>query len=155
MEIEVDPAHKLAKLAKLLKEEAPKQMNRQLTKAMGQVVTPVQRAILGSTDEFLPRRLAKRVARTRLGHRVNKGRNPSVRVTAQPSHQTLRDPYRVDRGRIAHPTFGMPHSVSPWQLQDVKPGWFTEPAEDSAPIVQREILEVIDDFTEHIVKRLP
>lgn len=155
MDLEVDPKHKLRELGELLK-EAPRSLNREVSKGLAETAEPVEKEIRSSTDEFLPERggLAKRVARTRFSRRVNKGKNPKVTVKANPSHDTLRDPLRADRGRIAHPVFGMAHSRNPWQLQDVKPGWFSQPAEDSAPLVRRELIEAIDGFIEQVERQI-
>lgn len=157
MEIDAsDGADKLAKLSRLLKTEAPKEMSRALGKAVSGAVAPLKRVVLGSTDDFLPRRggLADRVSRSRITHRLRKGNNPKVTLTVRPSSQTLRDPLRVERGRIARPVFGMAHSRAPWQLQDVKPGWASEPIKDNAEIPQRALIEAIDDFTDRIERQI-
>lgn len=157
MDVRIEGAEKLGKLAQLLKTEAPKELNRALTRAVSNATGPMKRAILDSTEDFLPRRggLASRVAKSRLRHRVRKGRNPKVTIAAAKNSHTLRDPYRVDRGRIAHPVFGMAHSRNPWQLQDVRPGWFTQPAEDNADIPRRELMKQVDGLIELIERRIP
>lgn len=156
MKLEVDPQDKLRELARLLK-GAPKELNREVTKALGAVTDDVKREILGRTEEFLPRRggLARRVSRSKLKHRVTKsGKSPKVTITDPPDFQTLRDPSRVDRGRIAHPVFGMAYSRNPWQLQDVQRGWFSEPAADAQPLVKERLVETIDGFVEQVEQQL-
>lgn len=156
MKFEVDPKQKLAELAKLLKEEAPKAVNRQVTKALGEIVAPLKREVTTNTGNYLPRAggLATRASRSKLRHRIGRGKRPGVTITAPRDPQTFRDPARVDRGRIAHPVFGMAHSRNPWQVQDVIPGWFTKPLQESAPITQRALVEAIDDAITEIKKQV-
>lgn len=88
-----------------------------------------------AASERLPGRggLAARVAKTRMTTRVRTGRRAGVRITAEPN--TVKDPASIDRGRVAHKTYGK----LPWQFQSVRPGWFTDPMKAGAPAVRARI----------------
>lgn len=144
--IEVQGGEKLVALAKRLK-GAPKELRGELTKAITKTVQPLKAAAKKSAVERLPRRggLGKRVAKTTLRHkRKSTGRGAGIRIEAQTN--AVKDPLRIDRGRIRHPTYGH----RPWVLQNVRKGWFTEPMREGAPKVQQELLQAMDEIARKI-----
>lgn len=144
--IEVQGGEKLVALAKRLK-GAPKELRGELTKAITKSLQPLKAAAKKSAVEKLPRRggLGKRVAKTTLRHkRKATGRGAGIRIEAQPN--AVKDPLRIDRGRVRHPTYGR----RPWVLQDVRKSWFTEPMREGAPAVQRELIQAMDDIARKI-----
>lgn len=154
---EVRGVDKLVVLSRALKQLGDKDLMREVTKGITRSVKPLKANVKSSTGRFLGNRggLAERAARTSLPHRSRKtGQRAGVRIEAKPSHRTLRDPLRADRGRINHPVFGMAASRAPWVLQDVTPGWFSRPLEDGAPMVRREIVKVLDDVAEKFVRKI-
>lgn len=153
VEVDVRGAQQLVALSRACKQLGAKDLMSEATKAITASVAPLKRTVGDRTDEFLPKRggLAKRVARTRLAHRTRKtGKQAGVRIVAQPSHATLRDPLRADRGRIKHPVFGMAASRAPWTFQDVDPGWFSTPLEEGAPVVREELLKALEDAADKV-----
>lgn len=98
-------------------------------------VEPLKAAVKGGAGR-LPSRggLDKRVAGTRiLTHSRTRGNTPSVRLVA--GTNAVKDPASINRGRLLKPTFGH----RPWTVQQVRPGWFTEPLFKGAPLVRRSI----------------
>lgn len=153
LDMTVQGADELARVAAALKKAGDRELSKQLGKAVTASVKPAKKRVKSSTTEYLGQRggLAKRVSKTTLSHKTRKsGRSPRVTVLAKPGHKTLRDPYRVDRGRIKHPVFGMAHSRANWVFQDVRPGWFTTPMRESAPEAQKEILRALDELARRI-----
>jgi hypothetical protein len=58
----------------------------------------------------------------------------------------VKDPGRIDRGRIRHPVFGRWVEDSEGfkgVLQDVNPGWFSLPMRTASPAVRHEIVTAI------------
>ncbi|MFD6069442.1 hypothetical protein [Amycolatopsis lurida] len=144
--IEAEGGEKLVALAKRLR-KAPKELRSELTKAITQAMRPLKEAAKKSAIEKLPRSggLGKRVAKTTLRHkRKMSGRGAGIRIEAQTN--AVKDPLRIDRGRVRHPTFGH----RPWVLQDVRKGWFTEPMREGAPAVQQELLQAMDRIARKI-----
>lgn len=153
LDMTVEGADKLARTAAALKRAGDRELSKQLGKAVTATVKPAKKRVKSSTVDFLPRRggLAKRVSKTTLSHKTRKsGKSPRVTVLAKPGHKTLRDPYRVDRGRIKHPVFGQAHSRAAWVFQDVKPGWFSTPMRESAPEARKELVKAMDDLVRKI-----
>jgi hypothetical protein len=56
----------------------------------------------------------------------------------------------VDEGRIRHPLFANRKS---WFEEQVRPGFFTRPAEASAPRAQKAVLKVMDEFADEIHRK--
>jgi len=157
MGLEIKGTEDLIKLSRALKQLGEKDAQRALTKGITKSLKPLKQEVKAHAAKALPRRggLAKRVARTRLAHSTRKtGQRAGVRIEAKPSHTTLRDPERADKGRIKHPVFGMAASRAPWELQDVTKGWFSKPLEASAPDVRAELSNVMDDVAGDVLRKL-
>lgn len=155
MDIEFRGANDLAKLSKALKQLKDKDLKRELTRGITAAVKPLKAAVRVHALAKLPKGggLNARVAKTRLAHRTRTGRNAGVRIEAKPSFQTLRDPLRADKGRIKHPVFGAAASRSAWVLQDVTPGWFTQPLKDGSRVAREELEIAMEDLAEKVLKK--
>ncbi|MEV6879735.1 hypothetical protein [Amycolatopsis sp. NPDC051128] len=139
-------AEKLAALAKRLK-GAPKELRSELTKAVTKAVAPLKKSAKKSARDRLPQQggLAKQVSKTTLRHkRKNTGRDVGIRIEAQTN--AVKDPLRIDRGRVRHLTYGH----KPWVLQDVRKGWFTDPLEAGAPEVRKDLTAAMDTVARKI-----
>lgn len=149
MDMRIRGGEQLVRVSKALK-GAPKDLRSELTKGITRAVKPLKKAAKDEAKASLPRRggLGRQVARTKLPHRRRaSGQAAGLRVLAQPG--AVKDPRRIDRGRVRHPTFGR----RPWVLQDVKPGWFTRPMTEGSPTVRRELLQVMHDIERRIASR--
>jgi hypothetical protein len=99
-------------------------------------VVPLKVAVAAEPAKRLPRRggLARQVAKTRISTQTRmRGPNANVRLAA--ASNAVKDPAAINRGRLLKPTFGH----RPWTVQQVRPGWFTEPLVRGAPLVRRSI----------------
>ncbi len=99
-------------------------------------VEPLKTAVEAEPAKRLPRRggLAEQVAKTRIVTQSRtRGTTASVRLVA--ARNAVKDPASINRGRLLKPTFGH----RPWLVQQVRPGWFTGPLHDGAPMVRRSI----------------
>lgn len=145
MSLEVQGGDQLAALAKRFK-GAPKELRSGFTKAITKAVVPLKKAAKRSAQDRLPGRggLARRVAKTTLRHKRRAGASAGIRIEANTN--AVKDPLRLDRGRAKHPTYGH----KPWVLQDVRKGWFTDPMQEGAPLVRRELTTVMDDIARQI-----
>lgn len=146
MSLEVQGGEQLAALAKRFK-SAPKELRSGFTKAITKAVVPLKKAAKQSARDRLPGRggLGKRVAKTTLRHkRQNAGSGAGIRIEANTN--AVKDPLRLDRGRAKHPTYGH----KPWVFQDVRKGWFTDPMQEGAPTVRKELTTVMDDIARQI-----
>jgi hypothetical protein len=107
-----------------------------VTRAIGDAIEatgPVLEAAARSGASRLPKRggLAAVVAGTRINRKSTRRRGYyNLRLVA--GKNAVRDPGRINRGRIAHPTYGR----WPWVFQNVQRGWFTEPLKAEAPMIR-------------------
>lgn len=93
--------------------------------------------------------LRKAVARATAATASATGNRAAVRVRARqaampPSQRKL--PRHLNRGKWRHPTFGQ----EPWVTQQVKPGWFDDPARRRGPRVREAghavVIEILHDL---------
>lgn len=148
-ELRIEGAEKLARVSKALRHAGDKELAKEFRAGLTRAVKPMKAAAKKSALSTLPARggLAKRVSKTTMPTKRRGGaRNPGLRVTAKPN--AVADPMRMDRGRIKHPVWGR----GPWVLQNVKPGWFTKPMEDSAEEVREELVKALDTVAAKIVR---
>jgi hypothetical protein len=149
--IRVEGADKLSKLAKALKQAGDKELSKELYSALNRATKPMRAEAKKSAEARLPRTggLNRRVAKARLSTRRRAGRNPGVRIVATGMDQLE----QMDKGQVRHPVYG---KRDRWVLQlipDAK-GWFTEPMEEGAEDVRREILASIDEVAKKIERKL-
>lgn len=134
MDLRVTGADDLAALSKRLREAGNKDLRRELFRGIQRTTKPVRLAMSAHAGRVLPQRggLAAKMARSRFSTKTRTGRNPGVVIAVR----NPIDVRSIDRGRVRHLTFGH----RPWKDQAVAPGAFTEPFEDAAPVVRRELL---------------
>lgn len=109
------------------------------------ILTPLTRA---EARRRLPQRggLAERVARTpqptsaRIGSR---GASVTIRIGKRGSGARA-----AELGKVRHPVFGSSRFVS----QNVQPGWFSDVAKAKRNDVRHEVLAVLDDYNERLIR---
>jgi len=145
--VQVRGANQLADVAKALRRAGDKDLQRQLYAGLRRSAKPLIVAARDNAEKTLPKHggLNRRVARSRFKVSTRGGgRNPGVRVTAAGLDR------RVDTsGTVKHPVFG---NRDVWVTQKVKPGWFTDPMEQGAPKVRRELLVAIAEVARKVEK---
>lgn len=143
VDLSIQGADKYAAAARALK-SAPKELRAELNKAISRSVVPLRRAMKANAPKVLPRRggLGARVGRSSIATRKRTGaRNPSVRLEVKPT--AVKDPERIDRGRVRHPTYGR----RPWVVQNVPKGWASKPVEKHATQIRKDVIGAIDTVT--------
>ena len=146
-------AEEFAALARRLKEAGETGLRRELYKAIDEAAQPLAREI-GSVSHlkpYVPDRYAAVLA-SDLAVTTSKltGRNPGVRLIAK-GRVRKRKVQLLDSGAIQHPLFG---NRTRWftQRDGVKAGFFTGPAERSAPRIRAVILAAMHDVAGKITK---
>lgn len=140
VEIRVVNTEDFIALSRALRKYGGPALKRELTTGITQASKPLKQAAKASARDRLPHRggLGRRVARTSLPHkRRTTGSWAGIRIEAKPN--AVKDPYRIDRGRVAHPVFGR----GPFVFQDVPEGWFTEPMQEGGPEVTKGLLQAM------------
>ena len=146
--VETRGAEQMRRVARALREAGDKEMRAELYRGLNRAVKPLRQDAKLSAARVLPQRggLALRVARTRITTRRRTGRNPGLSLVALPN--AVKDPRRIDRGMVRHPVFGR-GSV----LQQVEPGWFSEPMRKGAPRVRRELVVALTMMERKLSRR--
>lgn len=121
-----------------------------LTEAIRRAARPLPDDARRSAQRLLPARggLGAVVSHTDMPVVLRaRGRRSSVLIAARSN--AVKDPGRIDRGRIRHPVFGRwvepPGAAFKGVLQDVNPGWFRIPMRSAAPEIRREIVRAIHE----------
>lgn len=149
-DLEVRGAEQLAVLAKALREVADKDLQRELYRGLNRVTKPVKEDIRKSAASKLPKRggLADRVAKSKIATKRRTGvRTAGIRIVGTSGY----DIKSMDRGVLRKPLFG---NRQFWYHQPITPGWWTDPLEASADTVREELVEVLEDIAEQVVKKI-
>lgn len=142
IELQVQGAENLARLAKELKVAGEGELRKELLRGIREAAKPMLAEVKEAARENLPKHggLNNAVAASKLAVRTRAaGASAGVRVVG-PRYRG------ADRGRLRHPTFGH----DPWTTQQVKPGWFTETLQHHAPDVRAHLVEAIEDIARRL-----
>ncbi len=159
----VEGADALLQLGKRLKAAGGAPVMKELRKALqagAKPITPATRkealrrlpSTGGSTKRAKKDPLNKRVAKApqRVTARVG-NTTASVRVTVAGKKSGA---YGANVGKVRHPVFARKGQPRKWVSQDVRPGWFDDPAEREAPKAQDEIVDVMTEFAKRLTRPL-
>lgn len=121
---------------------APKELRSELYRGINRAVKPVKAAIQSSAAAKLPKRggLAGIIAQSKVtARRRTSGGGAGIKLVTTSPHAIA----AMNKGRIRHPVFGMDVWVD--QFDSDSAGWWSEPVEENAPSVRKEILLVVKD----------
>ena len=145
-----DAASQFRDLARNLTLVGDDELRRELYSAVSGAARPLLDDIRRGMPDYMPDRYAATLgADLSLGSA--KGAEAGVRVWARPRVRA-RKLRRLDAGRITHPVFG---NRGRWvtQTAGMRPGWFTAPAQASAPQVRDAILAAMHRISEKALGR--
>jgi hypothetical protein len=151
VEIRVVDTEDFIALSRALRKVGSRELKSELTRGITAASKPLKKAAKDSARSILPSGggLGRRVARTSLPHkRRTTGGHAGIRIEAKSN--AVADPFRIDRGRVAHPVFGR----GPFVFQNVPKGWFTEPMESGGPAVRRELLTVMERVANKLARSI-
>jgi hypothetical protein len=148
LDAQIDVPAKLDLVVRTLRDLGDRELQRELFRGVNRVTEQLKQDARESALRKLPRRggLAERVAGAKLSTRRRGGRNPGIRVTASGMGQLG----ALDRGQVRHPVYG----DEPWVVQQVTPGWFSEPMEAGRDDVARALEELLDDLAAQLARKL-
>lgn len=143
----------LAELARdLRKFEGKKELTKQLRAEFRKPVPEVRKSIKARALSTLPKRggLNVWVSKVRVTAQIKmSGRSAGVRLKGGRNSSGGRTDVRaIDRGRVRAPSWGR-RGRGAWHTQQVKPGFFTEPAAEAKPW-RDACLKAIDNALEVI-----
>lgn len=141
-----DDAGQVRKVQAELRRLGDKDLMKAFYAGLNRATKPMKAAALTKGTTRLPRRggLAQQVAsKTKLGTNTARG---SVAIFARGRSQAR----RINEGQVRHPVYGRRGA---WVTQSVRPGWFTDPMQDGAPIARREVHDLLDDLAKQAARR--
>lgn len=133
--------------ARTLTAAGDKDLKREVTRALRDVVRPFAQQIVAEGAAVLPRRggLAGRVAAARIGQTTAMG-GANPRVSVNLSTREGYDLRRMDEGTVWHKVWGRP----PWIRQSVPAGGFSEAFSRGAPEVAEQVVSALEAVTRKI-----
>lgn len=142
MDVKITGADNLAKVAARVREVGDKSLKSELTKGINRATKPLREQAKKAAATKLPQSggLAALVAKSKFTTKTLTGSNPAVRIMVKGTGLT------TDKGFVKHRVFG----TDVWVTQQVQGGWFTDTMREGAPVVQKELLESMDDVARKI-----
>jgi hypothetical protein len=135
MELRIEGAENLSRLAVRLKDAGRNDLRKELLASIRTATKPTIAEVRASALDTLPSRggLAALIAASRMSTETRlSGKRVGVRLRAR----NARNIRRMDKGRLRHPLFG---NEKHWFTQSIPSGWFSEPIEKAAPEIRWEI----------------
>jgi hypothetical protein len=134
------------KLSKALKAAGQGGLRKELSRAVSQAAKPLIPKVRESARERGPK---KNKLNERLAKKPYRAQTRTGAQTAGVG--TKVDPRINSQGRIAHPVFGRPGSTVVQFDPDLK-GYFDDPLRASAPQVRADVVAVLEQFADRIVR---
>lgn len=128
----------LPEFSRRLRRAADKDLRVETLQALNRSSKPAREAVLSRLESYLPDRYAATLRRQlRMRTQLRGGRNSSVTIRGKAKGPTGERYVDVlDRGVLRHMAWG---NRGRWYVQQVTPGFFTEPMQDNAPVVRHEL----------------
>jgi hypothetical protein len=148
-----DLALQLQAVSARLKEIGEDGLARSLSTAIGKAVRPLPGEIRDGMRSYMPNAYAAVLAAdTKISRRTTQTED-GTKVTVYATNASFRQRRlsRLDSGILWHPVFG---NRKEWREQgapSVTPGWFSDPAEKSAPDIRAAITEALDEVVRKAV----
>lgn len=144
-------AEDFLRLSKALKGAGQQRLRSDLNKALKSAAKPIIPATRQEAVSRLPSRggLGKLVASEPQSIQVRTGKDPGVRVVVGKRKGGAR---ATERGFVRHPVFFRPPLVMRWVTQQVEPHWFSDAAQEQAPVVRKDLEKALEAIAERIVR---
>lgn len=149
-DFEIQGADQFLKLSKALKHAGRTELRKELNKRMRDGAKPLIPKARAEALSRLPQRggLAKQIAKEPARVQTRTGSDPGVRLVVGRKRGGARS---ANRGFIRHPVFGNREN---WVDQQVKPGWFDDPMQASAPDIRKALQQGIEEVADKIVREV-
>ncbi len=149
LDVSVSGADRFKALSDQLRAAGRGDLVKELQKALRDAVKPITPKSRAEATKRLPQSggLAGKVAKAPQRVTARAGQSSaSLRLTIAGKRSGA---YGADKGKVRHPVFGR---RGKWVEQQVKPGWFTDVVEAEKPQVRDEVVKVLDDFRDRIIR---
>lgn len=156
IDIKVSGAQDFVRLSKALKQAGQTDLRKGLHKALKQTVDQHKETVAEALASALPSGLSARGAAVKQATQVKTGKNPGVTVgirygKAGRGLGAANAKLVNASGSIRHPVF----SRSRWVAQSVGgSGWFDEGWRKAAPELRQELVAVLEDIANQVVRKV-
>jgi hypothetical protein len=165
LEVRVEGAAKLRRLAAQIRAEGDKGLSRQMSEALSRAIEPVRESIRASAAEAMPRTggyqaVFDKSLRFRKSQR-NSGTEASVILaTYAEGGKERRDVPALEAGRLRHPVWGRSRPgarkgerhANPWAVTSIRAGFWKRGTAKALDEAQKRMEDVIDDFASRLAK---
>jgi len=171
VDVDIRGDEQLERLYKRIKDVGDNELRKELLRGIRVAVKPITVAVKAAARSDLPQRggLAAEMGRASITSRTrttkSKQHEVGVRLIGQKEREASksarkgkkgndRPPSRyldivaLDRGRLRHPLFG---DRGHWYEQQIKPGFWTHTIDGQADVVQRDLVQVMDNVADKII----
>lgn len=141
--LEINGADQYASLSARLRVAGERGLQRELQQALTAASGPARQNVLDHLPVYLPNRYADDLeSQFKMRASGRGGSAAAVRIKgAATGPYGPRFVWALNKGKLRHPLFG---DRGHWYSQDVYPGFFTQPLQDSAPEVRKELVAAMD-----------
>ena len=151
VDLNVHGAAKLGAVANRLKETGDKDLRKELYRGIQRAGKPARAAVVAAAREVLPKRggvndFIADALKTRISTLANRSNDAAIRLTASRKGTDLRS---INRGRLRHPVFG---NRKAWSDTKVPKGWVEAAVVEQTPEIRKEIVKVLDDVAEKMLR---
>jgi hypothetical protein len=168
LEVRIDGAATLRKLAAQMRAEGNKDRSRAMGKALGDAAEPVKASVMAEAEKTMPSSggyasLLTKSLRFRMSRR-NSGREAQViLITYADGTKERRDIVALEKGQLRHPHWGRSSKLKRgvkagtiirhgWSVTKILPGFHKRGTADAMDNAQDAMLDVIEEYARDLVK---
>lgn len=165
LDIRVDGAAKLRKLAAQFRREGNKDLSREMSRAVSNAIEPIRRTVRASASEVMPaeggyKAVFDKSLKFRTSQRGGENTAQVQLITYASGKDERRDIRALDKGNLRHPIFGRSRPgrhkgervANPWAVTKIRAGFFKRGTDNAMDEVEKNLIQVADDFTRRLVE---
>lgn len=168
LEVRIDGAATLKRVAAQMRAESHKDLSRGMAKALDRSTEPVKASIRREADAAMPRSGGYQAAFSRslnfrLSRRTGGQRAQVILRTYADGTKERRDIKALERGVLRHPVYGRSRRVTsgpragsrdanPWAVTSIRGGFHKRGTDHAADEAQNALEHVITDYAQRLIK---
>lgn len=164
LEVRVDGAASLHRLAARMRAEGRQDLSRQMSEALSKAADPLKDTIRQEADQTMPRSGGYQAAfgkslRFRVG-RAGQSSSADVKLTTYADGSSERRDIRaLNAGKLRHPIFGRSRPgarkgerhANPWAVTSIHAGFWDRGVSGAMGQAEKQMQDVIDDYAHRLV----
>jgi len=152
VELRINGAATLHKVAAQFRREANKDLSRELSNALAKAIEPVKTSIRQSAEETMPRKggynpVFVKSMRFRVNRNTRGADGSATLVTFADGKTERRDIRALEQGKLRHPLF---KNRDRWYTTRIREGFHRRGTDNALDEAQKQISQVADDFLKRL-----